>query len=84
MTEWGSIGKLLLGVGSLIAVLGLLLLLADRIQGIGSLLNWFGRLPGDFSIKRDNFSFYFPLGTSVVLSVVLSLLFYFLTWLFRR
>ncbi len=40
----------------------------------------FGRLPGDFSIERDNFSFYFPLGTSIAVSIVVSLL----IWLFRR
>ena len=84
MAEWGSIGKLLLGIGCFIALLGLLLVLADRIPGIGTLFTWVGRLPGDVSIKRDNFSFYFPLGTSLLLSVVLSLLFYFLSWLFRR
>ena len=84
MTEWSGVGKLLLGVGFFIALLGLLLLLADRTPGIGNLFNWFGRLPGDISIKRDSFSFYFPLGTSVLLSVVLSLLFYFLSWIFRR
>ncbi len=39
-----------------------------------------GRLPGDIAIERDNFRFYFPLATSLVLSIVLSLLF----WLFRR
>ncbi|HEX7928427.1 MAG TPA: DUF2905 domain-containing protein [bacterium] len=41
---------------------------------------WLGRLPGDVSIQRESFSFYFPITTCIVLSVVLSLLF----WLFRR
>jgi hypothetical protein len=84
MAEWGSVGKLFLGIGSLIALAGVLLLLADRVPGIGNLLSWFGKLPGDISIKRENFSFYFPLGTSLLISVILSLLFYFLSWLFRR
>jgi len=84
MTEWGTLGKIFLGIGTLIALVGLLLLLADRIPGAGNLLGWFGRLPGDISVKRDNFSFYFPLGTSLLLSVILSLLFYFLSWIFRR
>jgi DUF2905 family protein len=84
MTEWGSLGKLLIAVGAAIAVLGVLLLLADRVPGAGNLLGWFGKLPGDISIKRDNFSLFFPLGTSIVLSVVLSLLFYLLSWIFRR
>lgn len=84
MTEWGSLGKLLIAVGAAIALLGVLLLLADRVPGAGNLLGWFGKLPGDISIKRDNFSLFFPLGTSIVLSVVLSLLFYLLSWIFRR
>lgn len=84
MTEWGSLGKLLIAVGTAIAVLGVLLLLADRVPGAGNLLGWFGKLPGDISIKRDNFSLFFPLGTSIVLSVVLSLLFYLVSWIFRR
>lgn len=40
----------------------------------------FGRLPGDFSIQRENFSFYFPLATSIVVSIVISVL----IWLFRK
>ena len=41
---------------------------------------WLGRLPGDIYIERENWRFYFPLGTSILLSIVLSLLF----WLFSR
>ena len=40
----------------------------------------FGRLPGDFSVERENFSFFFPLATSIVLSIVISVL----IWLFRK
>jgi hypothetical protein len=40
----------------------------------------FGRLPGDFSVERENFSFYFPLATSLVVSIVISLL----VWFFRK
>ncbi len=84
MTEWTSLGKLFIGVGAVMAVLGALFLLADRLPGVGNLFAWFGKLPGDISIKRDNFSLFFPLGTSLLLSVVLSLLFYLLSWIFRR
>jgi hypothetical protein len=84
MPEWGSLGKLLIGIGSIIAVVGVLLLIADRTPVISNLLGWFGKLPGDISIKRDNFSLFFPLGTSIVLSVILSLVFYLLSWIFRR
>lgn len=84
MPEWETIGKILVGVGCGIVGLGLLFLLADRIPGLGNVFGWLGKLPGDISIKRDNFSFYFPIGTSIALSILLSLIFYFLGWLFRR
>jgi hypothetical protein len=84
MTEWAGFGKLLIGIGVAVALVGALLLVADRIPGGGHLFGWMGKLPGDISIKRDNFSFFFPLGTSIVLSAVLSLVFYLLSWLFRR
>jgi hypothetical protein len=63
-------GKLLLLFGLGIAGLGLLMLLGVP----------FGRLPGDIQVRRGNFTFYFPLATSIVLSIVLTLLFA----LFRR
>lgn len=84
MPEWESLGKFLVGVGVSLTVLGVLFLFVDRVPSLGLLLNWFGRLPGDISIKRDNFTLFFPLATSIVLSVLLSLLFYLLSWIFRR
>jgi hypothetical protein len=72
-----ELGKILIGLGLLIVILGALFLLAART---GMPL---GRLPGDFSYKSRNFSFYFPLGTSILISVVLSLVFYLIS-LFRR
>jgi hypothetical protein len=63
-------GKLLLFVGLCIAGLGLLMMLGLPLF----------RLPGDFAVRRGNFSFYFPLATSIVLSILLTLLFS----LFRR
>jgi hypothetical protein len=84
MAEWAGIGKLFIGIGAVIAAVGVVLLLADRMPWVGSLFGWFGRLPGDISFKRDNFSFFFPLGTGLLLSVVLSLLLYIVAWIFRR
>ena len=84
MAEWGSLGKILIGVGLCVALVGLLLLIADHVPGVGSLLGWFGKLPGDIFIRRDSFSFSFPLATSLLLSVILSLVFYLITWIFRR
>ena len=63
-----NIGKLILGVGVILVVLGLCVwLLGDR-------LTWFGRLPGDIVIERPNFRFYFPLTTMIILSLALSLI----------
>ena len=63
-------GKTLVLVGLAIAALGVIIMLGVP----------FGRLPGDFVVKRDNFSFYFPMTTSIILSLLLTLLFAF----FRR
>lgn len=84
MEDWTSLGKLLIAAGFIVVLAGLLLVFGDRLSGVGSWFGWIGRLPGDFSVKRTHFSFYFPLGTSLVLSVALSLVFYLLSWLFRR
>ena len=84
MPEGGNLGKLLIGIGSIIAVLGVLLLKADRTPGNSNLLVLFGKLPGEISNKRDKINLFFPLGTSIVLSVILSLVFYLLSWIFRR
>jgi hypothetical protein len=84
MGEWGSLGKVFIGVGLCVALVGLLLLVADRVPGVGNLLGWLGKLPGDISVRRDNVSFFFPFTTSLLLSVALSLVFYLITWLFRR
>jgi hypothetical protein len=65
-----DLGKMLLGIGLLLAVIGAAILLAGRI-GLP-----FGRLPGDFSYKGKNVSFYFPLGTSILISIFLSVLLY--------
>lgn len=72
-----GLGKILLCFGLAMVLLGGLLLLADNFSGK---VPWLGRLPGDISIERGRWRFYFPLGTSLVLSVVLSLL----LWLFSR
>jgi hypothetical protein len=64
-----DIGKLLVVFGLLIAGVGLVLVLAGRIP-------WVGRLPGDIYIQRGNWTFYFPLATSLLLSVVLTVIFW--------
>ena len=68
-----SLGKILITIGVVFVALGLLFLLADRFSFFR-----FGRLPGDIIYRRGNFTFYFPIVTSVLLSLVLTLLFWFL------
>jgi len=65
--EMDSLGKMLILLGLVLALLGGLLLLAGRIP-------FLGRLPGDIIIRRENWSFYFPLTTSIVISILLTLL----------
>ena len=68
------------GLGRPLIILGLILVTIGIIISIAPRIPWMGKLPGDIFIKRDTFSFYFPLGTCVLLSVLLSLV----LWLFRR
>ena len=70
-----ELGKFLLILGAMLGLAGLLLYLSPHLSQLPWLRN-LGRLPGDISIKRENFRFYFPLGTSVLLSLVLSLIIY--------
>ncbi len=68
-----ALGKSLILIGIVITFIGIVLVFAGKIP-------WLGRLPGDIYIKRDNFTFYFPLATSILLSVIVSMLF----WLLRK
>ncbi|MCK6494520.1 MAG: DUF2905 domain-containing protein [Nitrospira sp.] len=81
---WSDVGRWFVVLGLALAAVGVLLTLADKWVGLGSLLGWFGKLPGDLSFKRDQFSVYIPLATSLILSILLSFLFSILSWLFRR
>lgn len=60
-------GRVLILLGVFIMIIGALMLLGGKIPGIG-------RLPGDIVIRKGNFTFYFPLATSIILSIILSLL----------
>ena len=69
-----GLGRTLITVGLVLLGAGLLFTFAPRM------FTWFGRLPGDIAIKRENFSFYFPLTTCLLISVLLS----FIMWLIRK
>ncbi len=68
-----SLGKLLIFLGLGIVVLGLFLTFAGRVPLLG-------KLPGDMVYRKGNFTFYFPLATCILLSLTLTLLF----WFFRK
>lgn len=69
----GELGKLLIVFGVVLVVMGLLFSFAGKIP-------WLGHLPGDIYIQRERFSFYFPLTTCLLLSLIITLVLY----LFRR
>jgi hypothetical protein len=66
-----DLGKFLIIVGIIILAVGGLLFLSGRLP-------WIGRLPGDLIVQRRNFTFYFPLATSILLSIIISFILWFL------
>lgn len=73
MNPLSGLGKALIIAGIVIAAMGVLMVITPRVP-------WLGKLPGDIIIKKDNFQFYFPITTCIIISVLLTLLLY----LFRR
>lgn len=65
------LGKFLVIAGFALIGLGIILLFSDKIP-------FLGKLPGDIVVKKRNFTFYFPIATSVLISIVLSIVFYLL------
>ena len=68
-----ELGRALIVLGLIVAGLGVLLVLFGRVP-------WIGKLPGDIHVARGNWTFYFPLGTSILVSIILTLVF----WLIGR
>jgi hypothetical protein len=68
-----ELGKTLIYFGLVLVVVGLVLSLAGKLP-------WLGNLPGDITVERGRYTFYFPITTSILISVILSLVLYF----FRR
>jgi hypothetical protein len=73
LNDLSGFGRILMGLGGVIVLIGALIWLGGKIPGIG-------KLPGDIFVKRENFSFYFPLTTCIIVSILLSLI----LALFRR
>jgi len=66
----GEMGKSIITIGIILTIVGVMVTIAGKIPGVG-------KLPGDIFIKKENFSFYFPLTTCILLSVVISSIMYF-------
>ncbi len=66
-------GKILIFIGLLLAILGVVFIFGNKLPFVG-------RLPGDIAIERKNYSFYFPVATCIVISIVMS----FILWLFSK
>ncbi|MCR4293553.1 MAG: DUF2905 domain-containing protein [Candidatus Kuenenia sp.] len=73
MGEFGSFGKVLIITGIILIIAGALFLFVNKIP-------FLGRLPGDIAVQKKNFSFYFPLTTCIIISIILSLI----MWLLGR
>ncbi|MBI5199777.1 MAG: DUF2905 domain-containing protein [Nitrospirae bacterium] len=72
MQGFQPLGKILIIIGLFIIILGIIFLFAGRIP-------WIGRLPGDIVIERKNINLYIPITTSIILSILLTLIFWFLS-----
>lgn len=73
MGELSTFGKILIGMGILMIIIGGLFVIGGKISFIG-------RLPGDIAIQKKNFSFYFPITTCIIISLIFSLI----MWLLRK
>ncbi|MCH8274035.1 MAG: DUF2905 domain-containing protein [Armatimonadetes bacterium] len=78
MADIGSLGRVLLFAGLGLAALGGILILLKGVPGLRV-----GRLPGDILIERDGFTFYFPLATLLVISLIASAIILFIAWVRR-
>ena len=67
-----DLGKLLIGLGLVLVVVGAVVLLGGNLVGKAP---WLGRLPGDIRVERENWSFSFPIVTCLIISLILTLLF---------
>jgi len=70
MSGFALMGKMLIALGIILILIGILITAGPKIP-------WIGRLPGDISFQRENFGFYFPVTSCIIISVIFTLLFYF-------
>jgi hypothetical protein len=75
--DTSNLGKILVLFAVIIAIVGFLLIVLGKLP-------FFGKLPGDVVIRRGNSTFFFPIVTSIVVSIVLTVLINLFLWIFRR
>lgn len=71
MSAFSGMGKTLIIIGLVITAMGIVLVCIPKVP-------WLGKLPGDIAVKKDNFQFYFPITTCIIISIILSVLLYLL------
>jgi hypothetical protein len=81
MNEWVpfNLGKMILILGVVLVVVGLVVMAGSKVSFLG-----LGRLPGDIAYKGKNFSIYFPVVTCILLSAVLTLVLWLVSWITKR
>jgi hypothetical protein len=62
-------------IGKMLIIAGIILIVLGLAYTYGPKIPWLGKFPGDIAIKKDNFTFYFPIVTSIIISIILSILF---------
>ena len=62
-------------LGKALMILGLVLVAVGLIVTFGGKFSWFGKLPGDIFIQKRNFTFFFPITTSIIISIIVSVIF---------
>jgi len=72
MIDLAPFAKTVILAGMIVTVIGILFLFIDKLP-------WLGRLPGDIHIEKENFSFYFPITTCIIVSIIISALFFIMT-----
>jgi len=65
----GEIAKIIIVIGTVLVLIGLAMLFMQKVP-------FLGKLPGDILIKKENFTFYFPLTTGIIISIIVSLILY--------
>jgi len=77
MAGFNFLGKILIFFGFLLIIFGVIIL-------VGGKISFFGKLPGDIYIKKENFTFYFPLASSFLISIILSLILTIIFKIFKK